>query len=370
MFVGLSGGVDSSVSAALLKEAGYDVTGVFIRVWQPDFFECTWKDDRLDAMRICAKLEIPFIELNLEKEYKKEVVDYMIREYRAGKTPNPDVFCNRFIKFGGFYKFARKSGADFIATGHYARAAKTQSTVHKDQKRLKVQNSKLTSKRYILKAGSDTNKDQSYFLWQIRKVQLPHIIFPIGKIRKVEVRKLAKKFGLITADKKDSQGLCFIGKVDMKEFLSHYIHSKAGDIVDEEGSVVGQHSGAFFYTLGERIPVDLVSKGGNARASKYVVKKSMSKNTLTVSSRLDEGQLPDQRKEVLIRSCNWFIAPKRNMVYRARVRYRQPLQKCRVDLKSKTRAKVKFDRAQSSVTPGQSVVIYDVDTVVGGGIIV
>ncbi|HEY4508180.1 MAG TPA: tRNA 2-thiouridine(34) synthase MnmA, partial [Candidatus Paceibacterota bacterium] len=261
VFVGLSGGVDSSVSAALLKKDGYAVTGVFIRVWNPAseqsptlnrekgrtlFGLCEAAEDRLDAMRVCAKLNIPFVELNLEKEYKKEVVDYMIREYKAGKTPNPDVFCNRFIKFGGFYEFARKSGADFIATGHYARIVKRYE---------RYEHQILGNENLMLVASADRNKDQSYFLWQIKKEQLPNILFPVGGMRKPEVRRLAKRFGLITADKKDSQGLCFVGKVDMKEFLSHYIKPRKGKVLDENGRVVGEHSGAFFYTIGERIAV-------------------------------------------------------------------------------------------------------------------
>lgn len=175
----MSGGVDSSVSAALLIRAGYDVTGVFIKVWQPDWIKCTWKEERIDAMRVAAKLDIPFITLDLEKEYKEEVVDYMIREYKAGKTPNPDVMCNRHVKFGGFYDWAMKNGADFVATGHYAQ----------------IKNGRLI-------AGHDKNKDQSYFLWTLTAEQISKTLFPIGNIIKPEVRKLAKKFGLPTAEKK------------------------------------------------------------------------------------------------------------------------------------------------------------------------
>ncbi len=212
VFVGLSGGVDSSVSAALLQSQGYDVFGVFIKVWQPDFYECTWKEDRLDAMRVCAKLNIPFYTLDLEKEYKKEVVDYMIEEYKNGRTPNPDVMCNKYIKFGGFFDWAMSQGADFVATGHYARL----------------------NKEHELVAGRDSNKDQSYFLWTLTKEQLSKTLFPVGDIEKTEVRKLAKKFGLPTAEKKDSQGLCFIGKVDMAEFLHHFIETKPGPVLNDK----------------------------------------------------------------------------------------------------------------------------------------
>lgn len=343
VFVGLSGGVDSSVSAALLKEAGYEVMGVFIRVWQPDFFECNWKDDRLDAMRVCATLGIPFKELNLEKEYKKEVVDYMIREYKAGRTPNPDVACNRFIKFGGFYNWAMANGVDFVATGHYAQIQKN-----------------------ILLAGSDTNKDQSYFLWQIKKEQLPHILFPVGGMKKPEVRKLAKKFGLITAEKKDSQGLCFVGKVDMKEFLSHYIKPKRGKVANESGEATGEHNGAAFYTMGERL------------AGGYVVAKDMKKNTVIISQKNITGELARAQTEVTIKDCNWVSGePKSGKRYQARTRYRAPLVPCYIfDEHSVSIKKVVFDAPQT-VAPGQSLVLYlpraksrgDGEILLGGGII-
>lgn len=335
VFVGLSGGVDSSVSAALLKEDDYKVTGVFIRVWQPDFFVCNWKDDRLDAMRVCATLGIPFKELNLEKEYKREVVDYMIREYKMGRTPNPDVVCNRFIKFGGFYKWAMGNGANFVATGHYAQIEKNR-----------------------LLAGSDTNKDQSYFLWQIKKEQLPHILFPVGGMKKTEVRKLAKKFGLITADKKDSQGLCFVGKVDMKEFLAHYIKTRKGVVKNESGKVVGEHDGAAFFTIGEWL------------AGGYVVEKDMKKNIVTISQKNETGELARSQTEVAITDCNWVSGvPKSGQTYQARTRYRAPLISCRIfDGHSVSMKRVVFDVPQT-VAPGQSLVLYDGEVMLGGGII-
>ncbi len=342
VFVGLSGGVDSSVSAALLQKAGYEVIGVFICVWQPDFFDCGWKDDRLDAMRVCAKLGIPFRELNLENEYKKEVVDAMVREYRAGRTPNPDVSCNRFIKFGGFYDWAQTQGADFIATGHYAR---------------------VVGGRLLV--GADNAKDQSYFLWQIRKEQLPHILFPIGEMKKPEVRILAKKFQLITADKKDSQGLCFIGKVDIKKFLARYIKPKKGKVVNESGEVVGEHTGAAFFTIGERL------------AGGYVVAKDMKRNTLTISEKNAAGELAETRREVEIRDCNWGSAssadrsevPKAEKVYSARLRYRQPFQSCKIPFTYGRTQIVHFERPQIAAA-GQSLVLYDDEVCLGGGIIV
>ena len=348
VFVGLSGGVDSSVSAALLQKVGYEVAGVFIRVWQPDFFICNWKNDRLDAMRVCAKLGIPFSELNLEKEYKKEVVDYMIREYKAGRTPNPDVACNSFIKFGGFYKWALANGADFIATGHYAR----------------IENKQLL-------AGSDKNKDQSYFLWQIKKEQLPHILFPVGGMKKPEVRKLAKEFGLITAGKKDSQGLCFVGKVDMKEFLSHYIKQKSGEVKNEKGETVGEHDGAAFYTIGERL------LGG------YVVAKDMKENEVVISQKNTDGELAHAQTKVVITDCNWVSgAPEEGKRYLARTRYRAPFISCSISNEHSSNEhsvsikKIVFDVPQT-VASGQSLVIYlpraessgDSEVLLGGGII-
>ncbi|OHA20788.1 MAG: tRNA 2-thiouridine(34) synthase MnmA [Candidatus Taylorbacteria bacterium RIFCSPHIGHO2_01_FULL_51_15] len=365
VFVGLSGGVDSSVSAALLKKQGHEVTGVFIKVWQPDFFDCTWKDDRLDAMRVCAELGIPFIELDLEKEYRKEVVDYMIAEYKAGKTPNPDVMCNRFIKFGGFYKFARKKGAHFIATGHYARVETREFPISNFQfpknEDFNIENS-LKIENCKLKISRDLNKDQSYFLWQIRKEQLPHILFPVGGMKKTTVRKLAKRFGLITADKKDSQGLCFVGKVDMKEFLSHYIQPKKGKILDEKGSRVGEHHGAFFYTIGERIG------GVTSQKPHYVVGKDMRRNTVTVSRKSPEGALERGVTEVEIKNCNWLAEPIEGKTYGVRTRYREALLNAALILHN-SKFLIRFTSSKSLVAPGQSLVLYDGDILLGGGII-
>ena len=208
VFVGLSGGVDSAVSAAILQKAGYDIIGVYIKVWQPDWISCTWKDERRDAMRVAAYLGIPFVTLDLVKEYKEGVIDYMISEYSLGRTPNPDVMCNREVKFGGFWKWAKAHGADFVATGHYAQNIKDVTT---------KKDSVKTLGGYSLLAGEDKNKDQSYFLWTLNQKDLEHILFPVGHLEKIDVRKLATKFGLPNALKKDSQGLCFIGKVDIKE---------------------------------------------------------------------------------------------------------------------------------------------------------
>jgi tRNA-specific 2-thiouridylase len=346
VFVGMSGGVDSSVSAALLKGAGYDVTGVFIKVWQPLWLQntsaCTWREDRLDAMRVAAQLDIPFITLDLEKEYKEEVVDYMISEYKAGRTPNPDVMCNRFVKFGGFYSWAMKQGADFVATGHYAQ----------------VRDGKLIM-------GDDQNKDQTYFLWTLTKEQLLHTLFPVGNIEKQEVRKLAKKFKLATADKKDSQGLCFIGKIDVKEFLGHYIKEEKGNVLDIHGETIGHHDGAFFYTIGERHGFTITKKTPHDEPY-YVISKNIEKNTLTVSPKTSEGELPNGKTEVKLREVNWINGIPVGKKLKARSRYREALQTITVS-DDKT---VTFSEPQFTLSPGQSLVIYNGSECLGGGIIV
>jgi len=351
VYVGLSGGVDSSVSALLLKKAGYDVTGVFIKVWQPDWITCTWKEDRLDAMRICAALEIPFVTLDLEKEYKREVVDYMIAEYTAGRTPNPDVMCNKYVKFGAFFDWAMGQGADYVATGHYAQVRKTEDG------------------QTALLMGKDPNKDQSYFLWTLTQKQLSHTLFPIGHLEKPEVRKLAEKHGLITADKKDSQGLCFIGKIDMKEFLREYIQTEKGNVLNEKGEVIGEHDGALFFTIGERHGFTITKKGTNDEPY-YVVSKDAKKNTITVSHRSEEGGLSTAVTEFKLQNVNWIReVPVIEKKYVARARYRQELQECRIEITTSNSALVTFTKQQSAISGGQSMVAYNGEECIGGGII-
>jgi tRNA-specific 2-thiouridylase len=355
VFVGLSGGVDSSVSAALLQSQGYDVTGVFIKVWQPDFYACTWKEDRLDAMRVCAKLKIPFHTLDLEKEYKKEVVDYMITEYKNGRTPNPDVMCNKYIKFGGFFDWAMKNGADYVATGHYAR---------------------LNSNHQLV-AGKDKNKDQSYFLWTLTKKQLAKTLFPVGNIEKPEVRKLAKKFGLPTAEKKDSQGLCFIGKVDMAEFLKHFIKTKPGNVLNTNGEVVGIHDGSVLYTIGQRHGFT-ITKNTTTDSRNFIVSKDLKNNTVTISDSDKAGPCPQRTrfnlvrgKEIKLTNFNWTgnLQPSISKNYQARIRYRQPLSECIIKEVKNDGCIVVFKKVQKAVAPGQSLVIYDGEVCLGGGII-
>ncbi len=348
VYVGLSGGVDSSVSAALLQKEGYDVTGVFIKVWQPEFFECTWRQDRLDAMRVCAKLNIPFFTLDLEKEYKKEVVDYMIAEYKAGRTPNPDVMCNKYVKFGGFFKWAMEHGADFVATGHYTQVKKV-------------------SDKFELLAGSDKNKDQSYFLWTLTQKELSQILFPVGNIEKPEVRKIADKYDLSTAIKKDSQGLCFIGKVDMKDFLKNYIKEEKGNVLNEAGEIIGEHDGAFYLTIGQRHGFRISEKTPNDTPY-YVTGKDIEENTITVSqnSVLENSE----SKVVKLEKINWTldVIPDSSKKYSARIRYRQPLEECEIK-KSGKNFELHFTNSQKAITSGQSAVIYDGEVCLGGGII-
>lgn len=353
VFVGMSGGVDSSVSAGLLKSAGYDVTGVFIKTWSPDWLPCTWKEERRDAMRVASKLKIPLLTLDLEDEYRKGVAEYMIEGYRKGLVPNPDVMCNKVIKFGGFFDFAMKHGADFVATGHYSRIG-----------------SRVKGAGYTLNTALDTNKDQSYFLWMLGQRELSHTLFPIGGLKKTEVRKLAKKFGLPNAEKKDSQGLCFMGDIDVKDFLKHYIKEKKGDVVNEEGEVVGEHNGVTFFTLGERHGFTINKKTSND-APYYIIKKDLERNILVVA---EESRIKNQElnKELIIKDVNWNQGemPDLTKKYKARIRYRQDLQSCKIEDSGNGTYKINFDKGQTAPAPGQSIVFYLKSICLGGGIIV
>ncbi len=348
VFVGLSGGVDSSVAAYLLKKSGFRVVGCFIKTWQPDFIDCTWKEERRDAMRVAAHLDIPFMTIDLEKEYKEGVADYMIREYQLGRTPNPDVMCNKEIKFGGFLKKALEIGADFVATGHYAR-------VDQDVK---------TCEYRLLKA-IDNAKEQSYFLWTLTQDQLRKILFPIGHLQKSEVRQIAKKAGLLTFEKKDSQGICFIGKFDFKDFLKHFIEEKKGDVLNEQGEVIGHHNGSVFFTLGERQGFVITKKGTNDKPM-YIVAKNIQENTLTVSESPVLSSFQKETTFSLVASNIGTITKDR--VLDAQIRYHGELLKCQVVDQTKEMAKIKFETPQL-IAPGQSVVLYDGDVCIGGGII-
>lgn len=376
VFVGMSGGVDSSVSAALLKREGYDVTGVFIKVWQPDFIECTWKQDRLDAMRVASVLDIPFVTLDLEKEYKEGVIDYMIDEYRNGRTPNPDVMCNREVKFGAFLKWAIAEGAEYVATGHYAMIAKNhpadvvagpnekihRTTMYDSSSHLPApsyQNNFLQS--FCLNKSKDENKDQTYFLWTLTKEQLSKIIFPIGEMEKSHVRELAREFNLPVSEKKDSQGLCFVGTIDVKTLLKNYIEEKKGDVKNELGEVIGYHNGVTFFTIGERHGFTITKKTIEDKPY-FVISKNFEDNTLIVSNKAPhekEGNI------ISLEKVNWTKEIKKGETYEARARYRASLAKVEII----NEKEVKVISRDLTATPGQSLVLYDRDLCIGGGII-
>ena len=361
VFLGVSGGVDSSVSAALLLEQGYDVVGVFIKTWQPEWIECTWREEKRDAMRVCAHLGIPFLFFDFEKEYKEGVADYMIEEYKAGRTPNPDVMCNREIKFGAFYDKARSMGADYVATGHYAQIIfpplpRGGGSVYSPRQR-----------GVMLGVGKDRNKDQSYFLWTIPQEVLVHVLFPIGHLQKKDVRKLAEKYHLPTAQKKDSQGICFIGPVDMKDFLSHYIKTKKGDVLNEEGETIGSHTGSALYTLGERHGFT-INKQSPTKNPYFIIAKDLKKNTITVSE--NKFSESESAQTITLSSCNWISKiPETGKTYDIRLRYRETLSKAKIISVSKDRATIELLEKNVIHTPGQSAVIYDKKVCLGGGII-
>lgn len=365
VFVGLSGGVDSAVSAALLQKQGYEVVGVFIKTWHPEFIECNEEEERREAMRVAAHLDIPFLTFDLEKVYKKEVADYMIAEYKAGRTPNPDVMCNKEVKFGVFLKKALAMGADYVATGHYANLTPSPSPYRKERGGIAKQGGVRLLK------GKDFAKDQSYFLWTLNQKQLSKIIFPIGNLKKTEVRKLAKKFKLPVSDKKDSQGICFLGPVDLKEFLKHYIKEKKGKVVNEKGEIIGHHDGVVFHTLGERHGFTIIKKTPQDKPH-YIVGKDIKKNILIISPHPQPLSLIKERVakgRERIKNTNWISdIPQENKKYTAQIRYHGELLSCNVSA-GQDLAEVVFSKPVL-VASGQSIVIYDGDVCLGGGIII
>ncbi len=350
VFVGLSGGVDSSVAAARLLDQGYKVVGVFIKVWQPEFLKCDAESDRLDAMRVAAHLGIPFLTLDAAAEYKKEVGDYFVNEYISGRTPNPDVMCNRYVKFGAFWRFAKEYGADFIATGHYARVEKTQNTN-------KTQTWKLLR-------GIDTNKDQSYFLWTLTQSDLEHVLLPIGDSTKDEVRAEAKRRGLPTAVKKDSQGICFLGHVDIKEFLKHFVELQSGNVLDINSLVIGRHDGALIYTLGQRHGFTVLGEAG--REPHFVVEKDVKNNTITVDR---NPPVITSGSEISLIDTNSISNHPLEGQMAAQIRYRQ--QPFKVKMLSWKTIEARFLPLNQTEQPasGQSVVFYQGDECLGGGVI-
>ncbi|HEY5383244.1 MAG TPA: tRNA 2-thiouridine(34) synthase MnmA [Candidatus Paceibacterota bacterium] len=345
VFVGLSGGVDSAVSAALLKERQYEVTGVFIRIALPGY-PCSAGEDKIDAQRVAAHLKIPFMEIDLSKEYQEEVFAYTIAELAKGRTPNPDTLCNQKIKFGKFYEFARSRGADFVATGHYAQVV-----------------TPVNSSVSELFTGVDPEKDQSYFLWMVPEEVLMHVLFPIGHLRKPEVRKLAEKFGLPNARRKDSQGLCFLGDISIDEMIMRELNPTPGDMLDERGHVVGTHRGAALYTLGQRHGFELQAHTPDT-VPYFVIAKNNEANTITVST----SHLPiiAKKTKVTLTNTNW-IGHVESGMYKARFRYRQKLIPVELLIQSATVAVTLLEPYY--IPEGQSLVFYSGERCLGGGIV-
>lgn len=342
VYVGMSGGVDSSLTAALLVEQGYDVTGVYMKNWTQDLpgMRCPWADDLADAKRVAVHLGIDFKVFDFENEYRQKVVDYMIEEYRLGRTPNPDIMCNQEVKFKIFLETALEDGADLIATGHYAR-------VH-DGKLLQAE---------------DTNKDQTYFLYRVTEAALRKTLFPLGEYTKPTVREMAKERGLYTAGKKDSQGICFVGQIGIREFLSQYVEQIAGSVIDKQtGKVLGQHDGAIFYTIGQRHGLDI---GGGLPY--YVVGKNMDKNEVYVTTNLNDDAL--WKPELEVTNAHWINKAPEAGEYQVRVRHRAPLVKAQLSYAEDGVVMLSLDSPERAVAPGQSIVIYDKQVCIGGGIL-
>ena len=391
VIVGLSGGVDSSVSALLLKEQGYEVIGLFMKNWHDESLtisnDCPWLEDSNDAMLVANKLNIPFQTIDLSKEYQSRIINYMFDEYKMGKTPNPDILCNREIKFDIFLKLALNLGADYIATGHYCRV----ESFDKNNKKI-----------FRLLSGEDHLKDQSYFLCQLTQKQLSKVIFPIGKLTKKEVREIAKKNDLITAEKKDSQGLCFVGKVKLPDFLKQKLTPKKGKVIkvennfisydkeesdfesnksfleflctpknfsETDGEFIGYHNGAFFYTVGQRKGLDI----GGFKDPLFVLTKDIDKNILYVGMGSDHPALFKKALFISKKDIHWVrndltIEPNQSMEVYFRVRYRQPLEKGKIFMYSNGLF-ILFDRPISSIASGQFASWYIENELIGSGVI-
>jgi tRNA-uridine 2-sulfurtransferase len=349
--IGVSGGVDSSVAALLLAQTKRPVAGLFMQNWEEDerFGPCRASEDRKDALAICARLGIPFHARNFAREYWDQVFEHFLAEYRIGRTPNPDILCNREIKFKTFLEHARELGADRIATGHYAR-------------------NDCRDGQWRLLRGLDENKDQSYFLYTLGQEQLAATLFPIGELAKPKVREIAREADLPTFAKKDSTGICFIGERDIREFLGRYIPAQAGEIQTPDGQRIGEHQGAWYYTLGQRGGLGIGGRRDSNGEPWYVVGKNVASNVLyAVQGNANDWLLSNR---LSASDLHWIAgaAPAAEFVCSAKIRYRQVDQACRVQL-TDTGCLVEFEQPQRAVTPGQSVVFYDGDSCLGGGII-
>ena len=351
VIVGISGGVDSSVAAYCLQQQGYDVHGVFMKNWEGDDDDanCPIEQDYADAKAVCATLGIPLATVNFAKEYWDKVFNHFLIEYQAGRTPNPDILCNKEIKFRAFLDYAIAKGARFIATGHYARISKKDSGVE------------------LLK-GLDHSKDQSYFLHALNQDQLAASLFPIGEMKKTDVRQIAQDLGLITHDKKDSTGICFIGERRFKEFLSEYVLAQPGNMVSVEGKLIGKHDGLMYYTLGQRQGLKIGGMPTSSDLPWYVVGKNVKTNQLIVGQGHDHPAM--FQKDLRLAAVHWIsgVEPSMPLVCTAKTRYRQADQTCQVECSSEGYI-VTFDQPQRAITPGQYCVFYQGEVCLGGGVI-
>ncbi|MFC3193475.1 tRNA 2-thiouridine(34) synthase MnmA [Marinicella sediminis] len=352
VITGMSGGVDSSVSAALLKQQGHEVEGMFMKNWEEDDTQeiCTADEDAKDAQAVCDRLGIRLHRRNFATEYWDHVFEDFLTEYKLGRTPNPDILCNREIKFKTFLDHADDLGADLMATGHYVRRGETNG-------------------RFQLLKGLDQNKDQSYFLYTINQYQLSRSLFPVGELEKPEVRSIAESLGLNVFDKKDSTGICFIGEKQFQDFLSQYLQPNPGSIVTPDGQEVGQHNGLMYYTIGQRQGLGIGGVRDALPEPWFVLAKDHHNNRLIVGQSNHEQLILDN--ELLATDVSWVAgeAPNKTVPCQAKIRYRQPDQSCEVSIRNDGTLQVRFDEPQRAITPGQSIVFYDGDECLGGAII-
>lgn len=353
VIVGLSGGVDSSVTALILKQQGYQVEGLFMKNWEGDDTEdyCPAAEDIKDVLSICEVLDIPVHIENFSSEYWERVFEHFLAEYKAGRTPNPDILCNKEVKFKAFLDHALNLGADFIATGHYARIGYDEQ-----------------GQAHLLK-GLDNNKDQSYFLYTLQQHPLSKSLFPIGEMEKPRVRQLAEEAGLITHDKKDSTGICFIGERKFKDFLQTFIPAQPGEIVDPNGKVIGKHDGLMYHTLGQRKGLGIGGGHGNSNLPWYSADKNLEKNQLIAVQGADHPLL--NHRYLTANTCDWVSGhlPQLNQPLKAKIRYRQAEQPCQILKEQDGQITVEFTNPQTAIAPGQSIVFYQEDDCLGGGII-